>query len=356
MRSILVDVGQQFGEWTVLESDVPYKGSLGLRVKCACGREETRGKHQILRGKSTSCGHPGSRTGLPGPPRIPVEVGEQLGNWTVLEVDVPYSTAKLGLRVKCACGREAIREKRSIVEGLSMSCGRCANSPRHAGASKSEVSVGDKFGRWTVTGTADSGKGGMQRVEVRCSCDKQTEAVRYLASLRKGLVNGKGGSTSCGCYRGEALAERSFKHGLSRAGNRHPLYAVWYGMMQRCHNENDSRYPEYGGSGIRVWKPWHDPARFVQDVEKEIGPRPEITRSHEWSIDRLNNLLGYQPGNIAWSTPDQQSRNRRNVMRRTLACECGVGVRVVGQVSWWECLACGQEHVVLREDQRRRSR
>ena len=126
--------------------------------------------------------------------------------------------------------------------------------------------------------------------------------------------------------------------------------------MYRCYKQDDPNYPNYGARGITVWQPWHDVARFIRDVEQEIGPRPEWTRPNEFTLDRLNNVLGYQPGNIAWSTPDQQSRNRRTVIQRTLACECGVGIKVVGQVSWWQCLSCGQAHVVLPEDQRRRSR
>jgi hypothetical protein len=357
MRSIPVEVGRQLGSWTVLEADVPYNGKLGLRVRCVCGAEAVRLKRNLLSGDSTSCGKCGSRKGLPGNPKTPVKVGREFGSWTVIEVaGLTGSDRHQKVGVRCACGTEAVRDLRSLIEERSTSCGKCGSrSGTGSGNPKTEVKIGDEFGRWVVIGLEPS-RNGQQRVKVRCVCSLKTEGVRYLASLRKGLLGDdvKGGSTSCGCYRREFMQERDVKHGLARAGKVHPLYVVWLGCMNRCHNENDSRYADYGAQGVMVWEPWHDPVRFVRDVEREIGLRPDISSPHEWSLDRLNNLKGYEPGNVAWSTPDQQSRNRRNVIRRVLACECGVGIEVVGQVSWWRCLSCGQEHVVLREDQRRK--
>lgn len=81
-------------------------------------------------------------------------------------------------------------------------------------------------------------------------------------------------------------------------------------MIRRCHWPKDKNFANYGGRGIHVCPEWRGAggyARFIRD----IGRRP----STEHSIERLDNNVGYQPGNVTWATRTEQSRNRRNVAR-----------------------------------------
>ena len=75
----------------------------------------------------------------------------------------------------------------------------------------------------------------------------------------------------------------------------------------RCLNPSSADYPDYGKRGIKVFVPWAVSfERFLADV----GPRPSGT-----SLDRIDNNGDYAPGNVKWSTPTEQARNRRsNVM------------------------------------------
>jgi hypothetical protein len=74
-------------------------------------------------------------------------------------------------------------------------------------------------------------------------------------------------------------------------------------MRCRCLNPKHRDYRYYGGRGITVAECWSSYERFLADV----GKRP----SKRHSIDRVDNLRGYEPGNVAWRTRAQQQSNRR---------------------------------------------
>jgi hypothetical protein len=90
-------------------------------------------------------------------------------------------------------------------------------------------------------------------------------------------------------------------------------YSIWYGMVRRCTNPRDHRFPYYGGRGIGVSARWrHDFMAFFAD----LGPRP----SPGHSIDRLDNTRGYEPGNCRWATRSQQQRNKPRRANAVGAC------------------------------------
>ncbi len=94
-----------------------------------------------------------------------------------------------------------------------------------------------------------------------------------------------------------------------RSVARSPEYEAWASMLKRCRNPTSTNYAYYGGRGITVCAEWHSFARFFADV----GPRPPGTAvvRARYSLERLNNNLGYVPGNVKWATTFEQHRNRR---------------------------------------------
>ena len=90
---------------------------------------------------------------------------------------------------------------------------------------------------------------------------------------------------------------------------RHPLYARWVTIRQRCRNPRHERFKDYGGrvtelcpEGIYVDPVWDDFAQFVADV----GPCP----GEGYSIDRVDNDGPYAPWNVRWATRAGQRANR----------------------------------------------
>jgi hypothetical protein len=82
---------------------------------------------------------------------------------------------------------------------------------------------------------------------------------------------------------------------------------AYHNMMHRCHNPEHKAYYNYGARGIEVCSEWRDPLTGFSAFVDYIGKKP----SPELTLDRLDNDLGYQPGNVAWRTRKEQQNNRR---------------------------------------------
>ena len=84
-------------------------------------------------------------------------------------------------------------------------------------------------------------------------------------------------------------------------------YTVWRNIKQRCCNPKHPAFPNYGGRGIKIYEPWLDSKNFIDYCDVVLGPKPV---GH--SIDRIDNNLGYFPGNLKWSSHSEQQSNRRS--------------------------------------------
>lgn len=87
----------------------------------------------------------------------------------------------------------------------------------------------------------------------------------------------------------------------------HPLWKRWITIRNQITNPNNRQYQYYGGRGIDIDPRWNHFWTFATEIEAEIGPLP-FAGAH---LDRIDNDLGYWPGNMQWSTPKENHNNRR---------------------------------------------
>lgn len=83
---------------------------------------------------------------------------------------------------------------------------------------------------------------------------------------------------------------------------REKVYKSWRHMNDRCRNPNDPDYHSYGGRGIKIG------FGSFQEFYSEIGDPPSSLHS----VDRFpDNNGNYEPGNVRWALPRDQTRNTR---------------------------------------------
>lgn len=159
--------------------------------------------------------------------------------------------------------------------------------------------TGETFGRLTVIGLdhKEPRKLGGYNYFYKCRCicgEEVTVAACHLKSEH---------TKSCGCLKVEKTVERNKKH--EWRGTK--AYTAWGGAKDRCYNQNDVRYPLYGGRGIKMFAAWKDdPAAFCEYVSKL-----EHFGEQGYSLDRIDNNKGYEPCNLHFVTMKTQCRNRR---------------------------------------------
>jgi hypothetical protein len=130
----------------------------------------------------------------------------------------------------------------------------------------------------------------------RCSCGRTVvlPGTELVKQEKRGI------EASCGCMRRATIGRKRTTHGMSK----HPAFAVWRSMLDRCRLPSHAAWKNYGARGITVCDSWRGSfAAFWADM----GP----TYRQGLTLERENNTLGYSPENCAWRTPKVQANNTR---------------------------------------------
>lgn len=153
--------------------------------------------------------------------------------------------------------------------------------------------VGMSFGRLLVVEKVPSGRQTLWLC--RCQCGKT------CLPSSSNLVSGR--TKSCGCLRTEELNSR----GTLR---RYHLdeYCAWASAKNRCNNNRNLSYENYGARGISMCKEW---ALSFETFLSDMGPKP--SKRHQ--LDRIDVDGNYCPENCRWALPVVQQNNRRNTIQ-----------------------------------------
>lgn len=169
--------------------------------------------------------------------------------------------------------------------------------------STSELKAGAKIGHFRIVMALRKATTGpymtRKKWRVECVCGKRLSIPEYY------LIRPQFPRTHCGCQRKTIKTTHNNE------------FRIWLMMHQRCYNPTHVAYKHYGGRGIGICQEWHEDspdgkgfARFLEFV----GPRPSMA----FSIDRVNNDLGYQPyqpnreRQVRWATAKEQRANQRS--------------------------------------------
>jgi hypothetical protein len=199
------------------------------------------------------------------------------------------------------------------------------------------ISVGDRFGRWTVIDAERvyQKSGNRNRPFLWCRCDCGTEKLVSVVSLRH-----KQGS--CGCGQREWASERFTKDGIWKESQKNrrsmdsvtpfeplpvkrvrngkeqeywvrgwhgesktPLYRRWLAMRRRCSPTGNANSRFYGDRGIRVCAEWDADFFTFKAWALSNGYDPKL------EIDRLDPDGDYCPENCRWVTKTANIKRKR---------------------------------------------
>lgn len=166
--------------------------------------------------------------------------------------------------------------------------------------------IGEKYGKLTVTESAGYGvdKDGKRYHLWKCICECGNSKIVNQHSLVTG------GIKSCGCLRKRDYTQPTSNHGMSRTR----IYHIYHGIKDRCLNENDMHYPEYGGRGICLCDEWQGKDGFLNFYKWSMNHDYDETLT----IDRIDVNGNYEPDNCRWTSRSIQQMNKRNNARYVL--------------------------------------
>ena len=122
MNKLSCNIGDRFGEWTVLESNCGSKnGHTYVKCQCSCGTIKEINLTALVRGRTTRCRSCAARSRTER-----IEIGSRFKHWTVIENPI-YRNNAAYYKCRCDCGNEALKLHAELMyKHKDFQCASCA--------------------------------------------------------------------------------------------------------------------------------------------------------------------------------------------------------------------------------------
>lgn len=216
--------------------------------------------------------------------------GQKFGRLTAIRFKGREGTKTLWECV-CECGNSYTTAANYLRTGDTKSCGCLMQS----GVNKLDI-TGEVYGQLTaISNTGKQNANGCYIWNFKCSCGELLE--REIGNLRHRRESAK-----CDACNSIATSGRMATHRTPKGDK---VYKSWCKIKERCFNPNDKSYKDYGGKGVTMYPAWINDFVAYRD---HVGTPPKD--GLRYSIDRLDNNIGYFPNNLRWATDELQARNK----------------------------------------------
>jgi hypothetical protein len=149
---------------------------------------------------------------------------------------------------------------------------------------------GKKFNMLTVIKKV--GKDKRKNILWLCKCDCGNDKTAITTNIKNGNI------LSCGCIK----KHNNKTHGKTET----KLFKVFQNIKQRCYNQNNKKYKNYGERGIVICDDWLNDFTNFYNWAMDNGYQEDSGLT----LDRIDVNGNYEPGNCRWADMKTQQNNK----------------------------------------------